>query len=100
MKYHALCRSNVNTFSFFIGNLIVIDLEGIVLTPAILNVKKQPDKDVIKKRVSLVLKKLSAGVKLGCTCQASHGEAVASVEEKIEVNQPPMAGKCKLIGYT
>ncbi|KAL9974072.1 hypothetical protein ACROYT_G011071 [Oculina patagonica] len=78
------------------GNLIVIDLEGIVLTPAILNVKKQPDKDVIKKRVSLVLKKLSAGVKLGCTCQASHGEAVASVEEKIEVNQPPMAGKCLL----
>lgn len=95
MKYHEICRSNVKTLSFLIGNLFDIDLDGSVLTPVTLIVKKRPDRDVIKKRVYLILKKLSEGMKLGCTCQASHGEAVASVEEKIEVNEPPMAGKCK-----
>lgn len=58
--------------------------------------KKTPDRNIIKKRVFLVLKKSSQGMKLRCTCQASHGEAVASVEEDIAVNEPPRQGKCKL----
>lgn len=89
------CWSNVSNFCFLTGNLTDIDIEGLVLTPVTLIVKKRPDKNFIKKRMYLVLKK--EGMKLKCACQASHDSAVASAEEEIDVNEPPMQGKCKLI---
>ena len=75
--------------------MIDINLKDFARTRLVMIVKKRQDRLVIKQRVSLVLKNLPEGIKLKCKCEVSHDELEAFAEEELDVNEPPLEGKCK-----